>query len=578
MAGAQMLCGGAVGDFNRDGWPDVFLIGGGGRPDALFINQGNGSFVDQAAAWGVQYSHRGGSPAVGDFDGDGWLDIYVTSRGPVGSPPEIGRHLLYRNQGNGTFVDVAAAAGVNFSTQGDPDGFGAAWGDYDLDGDLDLFVTGWNQLNGGNRLFRNEGNGTFADVTVAAGVFDVTVGGLVPGFADMDGDRYPELLLIADYGTSRYFANNRDGTFSRLPALPRLETLIGMGLAVADFDNDLDLDFYATSVYLQPGTGNAFYRNQGGHAYTEEAQYAGVDNGGWGWAGLALDCENDGWLDLAEANGWGNPVFKNVPTKLFLNTRDGKFAENAAQAGIVHTLQSRTPLRLDYDRDGLEDMLVLCNRDRASLYHNETASPGHWLSLRFDTSAHPRLAPDGYGTRVTIRKGGVRRMRYLDGGQSFFGTSDLMLHFGLAMEATVDEVLVEWADGSFSALGPLAADQELSIVSGLPISGDSVRRGETAEFALEGASPGEWALFLYSAAGVGPGACRSPLGGVCFDMRAPVRILGSASADGQGTATVRFTVPAATPLQDFAIQAVVPRGNGGAMTLKSNAIVRSVLP
>src|SRR5262245_38749987 len=194
---SRMLSSGAVGDFNNDGFQDLYVITGGNTPDKLFINNGDGTFTNRALEWGLTQPHLGVGCAVGDYNNDGWQDIFVTSLGPPQGPPQAGKHRLYKNNGNGTFTNVAGAAGV--ANSGAADGFGPAFGDYDLDGDLDLFMPGW--LGGGNRLFKNQGNGTFIQVTTTSGVAASSVYGFSPRFIDMNGDRYPELLLAADFGT-----------------------------------------------------------------------------------------------------------------------------------------------------------------------------------------------------------------------------------------------------------------------------------------------------------------------------------------------------------------------------------------
>lgn len=214
-----MTGGAAVGDFNNDGWQDVFVLGGPGAPDKLYINNHDGTFTDQAAAWGVAATHWGVGVAVGDFNNDGWLDIYVTSWGTDGYSCQ---HKLYRNNKNGTFTDVAEIAGVQSTCNSlyVADGFGTAFGDYDLDGHLDLAVAGWLPGTGSNRLFHNNGDGTFNDTTAALNLDMTNEHGYSPRFLDMNGDGYPELLWVGDFGTSVYFINNKDGTSRPRPRRP----------------------------------------------------------------------------------------------------------------------------------------------------------------------------------------------------------------------------------------------------------------------------------------------------------------------------------------------------------------------
>ena len=294
------IAGGAVGDFDRDGFQDVFYPAGKNGPDLLYLNNGDGTFREVGAAWGVDRVHRSSAAAVADYDGDGWLDIYVTSFGKK-VQGEPGKHLLYRNTGNGTFDEVAAAAGVNQSSASQADGWGAAWGDYDLDGDLDLAVCGW-LTNDGNRLFRNEGDGTFADVTVSAGLSVLsTVVGFAPRFVDMDGDRYPELIWIGDFSTSRYFVNQRDGTFSDFTqGSGTSQDGTEMGATVGDMDGDGDFDFYVTTI-----VSNNLYVNKGGNTFVNKGKPAGVEDTGMGWGTVAIDFDHDMWVDLVATSAGG---------------------------------------------------------------------------------------------------------------------------------------------------------------------------------------------------------------------------------------------------------------------------------
>jgi hypothetical protein len=580
--GNPMVAGGAVGDFNRDGWPDVVLLGGGGRPDALFLNDGDGTFTDHAAAWGLGALHHGVGASAADFDGDGWMDLYVTSHGPAGAPPGPGHHLLLHNDTGAGFTDVAAAGGVHWTGEGAPDGYSSAWGDYDRDGDLDLFVAGWEFGNKGNHLFRNEGGGAFTDVSLAAGVKAQTAKGFVPGFADMDGDLWPELILISDVGTSKYFINDGDGTFTLLSPDPDgFATLNGMGLAIADFDGDGLLDFYGTSIwYGTAGTGNALWWNLGNHQYLEGGFAAGVADGAWGWGTLALDCDLDGRPDIAETNGWDAPAFLDQPCRLFVNQGGRAFSDQAAAAGVTQDGHGRTLLRLDAELDGDEDLIVLSNREPLFYYRNDSGGgSNNWLRVRLDSSAHAGLPPGALGARVWADDGSRAILRVLDNSPSYLGTSEHALHFGLGARSSLEEVRVQWPDGSWTALGDVAAGQELAIESGLPLAWAVLpRRGTTAELALTGASTGEFVVFVHSWRGVGAGPAQPALGGLHWDLHSPVLWLGSANADATGRAAIQVAVPVTAPLREVGVQAVIPRGLNGADSVKTNAVLATVAP
>ncbi len=473
MDARPMFCGGTVGDFDRDGWPDLFLLGGGGTPDALFMNDGDGTFTDRAADWGVELLHRGRGATVGDFNGDGWPDIYVTASGDLVLGDRPGQHLLYRNNGDGTFTDVALAAGVYQTSTIETTATGAAFGDYDLDGDLDLFVSGWEAVDG-NRLFRNDGDETFTDVTVSVGInygFD----GFSPRFVDMNGDRYPELLVAADFYTSRYFLNNQDGTFTDITATTGtgLEDN-GMGTTVADVNRDGLPDWYVTSIYRDGSVqdGNYLYINQGNDLYTILPESSGARDGGWSWGAEALDFDHDGWVDLAVTNGWLEPQFLGESTYLFRNNGDMTFSEaQGGTTGFDHQEQGRSLLTLDYDRDGDMDLVMTAFDGPLALFRNDVSGPNtNWIEIQLDTDADPTLAPDGYGSRVTAVTGAVSQYVWVNGGASYLGRSQPVAHFGLGSATTVD-LTVEWAHGGITTLPGLSANQIVTVeaaIAGAP--------------------------------------------------------------------------------------------------------------
>jgi hypothetical protein len=468
----QMFCGGAVGDFNRDGWPDIFLLGGGGAPDALYINQG-GTFSEESAAWGVDLVHRGHGATAGDFNNDGWPDIYVTSSGDMTEGSRVGQHLLYRNNGNGTFTNVALAAGVSLTSAVNLTFTGAAFGDYDLDGDLDLMVCNWDGQDG-NRLFRNNGDETFTNATAAAGV-GFHYYGFSPRFVDMNGDRYPELLISADFGSSQYYINDGDGTFTRSDTSGTGLDTNGMGGTVGDFNRDGLPDWYVTSIYAETNEiqdGNYLYVNQGNHTYTPLPESAGAKDGGFGWGTDAVDCDHDGWVDLIETNGWPPPEFLAENSYIFRNNGDLTFNEvQGGTSGFDHVSQGRSLMLLDYDRDGDMDVLLTGWDEPVALYRNEVSGPNtNWIQLHLDTSGADGLAPEGYGSRVIATAGGVTQYDWITGGATYLGRSQPVAHFGLGAATSVD-LTVEWADGSTTTLLDVAANQILTVapsVAGAP--------------------------------------------------------------------------------------------------------------
>ncbi len=487
---AMMSGGGAVGDFNNDGWQDIFYLGGGDQADKLFINNHDGTFSDAAGAWGIDWSHMGIGASVGDFDNNGWLDMYISSLGDITGSPSQGMHRLYRNNGDGTFTDVAVQAGVNRTTTFVPDGFGSTFGDYDLDGDLDLYVTGWWANNDHNRLYRNNGDGTFTNVTAQAQLDVPQIRAFSPAFVDMDGDGYPELLLTADFKTSHYFINNGDGTFTDTDQANGTGVDDnGMGHAIADFDGDGDLDWYVTSVHSDwdhsevplwadrtPGTGNMLYLNDGNHEYSEVSVAAGVNDGGWGWGVVPVDIDHDGRVDIFETNGWNEPNGFDVTewigdrSYVYKSLGGGAFEEVGIACGVNDTELGRGILRIDYDNDGDQDLVMLSFGGRITLYESKVAGQENtnWIRLLLDTDQNNLLAPDGFGARVEVTVGAQTQVGMMHASPSYLAVSEQSVHFGLDAATTIDQIFIRWPNGTVTIRTNVIANQTMTIAASRP--------------------------------------------------------------------------------------------------------------
>jgi hypothetical protein len=576
-ASISMVGGGTVGDFNNDGLPDIFIFGGGGIQDKLFINQGNGTWQDEATQWGLTDLTYGVGSAVGDFDRDGWQDLFVTSWGDPINGPLHNDNRLYRNNGNGTFTDVAAIAGVQ-SASNSADSYSACFGDYDHDGWLDLFVCAYGPTSNANRLFRNNHDGTFTNVTLSALPPITQVHGLGCCFTDMDDDGWPELLLIGDTGTSRYLVNKRDGSFrNSTNTVQDFSKPNGMGVATADFDGDGDIDFYVSDIYwpLTGLGGNRLFFNDGDHNFHEAGQAAGVNISGWAWAPCATDIDNDGIVDLSCTNGWAGS-WGQYPTRLYYNLGNSTFIDIAGFCGLMHYGMGRGMYILDGDRDGDEDLLLTSMAEPTTYWRNDLSNGYAWLDVDFDTYSHPLLAPHGIGTKVEAIVSGQSYVRQLDSRQSYLGQSELYLHFGLGGATMVDELRITWADGFTEVMYNLPANQRLTITAQPPFSQTSLTRGSNVDFVLNKIEPGEIARFGFSFTGVGSGLALGQLGNMRVNLLPPARVLGIAAADQTGTATLSKFLPWNAPAVMLHTQAVVVRGTGGDKSIKSNYISEQI--
>ena len=471
--------GAAAGDYDGDGLVDVFVVRGDMGPNLLYRNLGRNRFEEVGQFAGVantksalaNYRHSG--PAFADMDGDGDLDLVVG--GLEGDPTK-----LFRNQGNGTFVDVTADSGLD--EIGAAYTISAAFGDYDLDGDVDLFLTHWGtpreagaEVNT-EHLWRNDtadGVIRFTDVSLAAGIapdiidpdpqaatgdprfdHDFTFS---PSFARMDADRYPDLVVAADFRTSRYFRNNGDGTFRNATDPMQIKDRNGMGSALGDFDDDGDLDWFVTSIWSVPDQngeqrytlGNRLYENTDG-LLLDVTEAVEVHDGGWGWAACFEDFDNDGDLDIYHTNGWIEPFppsdFDSDTSRLFLQGANGTFTEEADVVGLADTEQGYGAVCADFDNDGDIDIMQLHRnaQNAATLWRNE-GDGNQYLRVRL-TGEAPNTEAAGARIRATV--GDTTQMREIILGSNYTSQNPALRVFGLGGETEVDVLEVEWPDGS----------------------------------------------------------------------------------------------------------------------------------
>ena len=438
-------------------------------PNHFYRNRGDGTFEEVGAELGLDLVHWGSGPAFGDIDGDGDLDLFV---GAVSGDP----HRVFENRldETGRFVDVTDGAGIRLSARNT---VSATFFDYDRDGSVDLFLAHWgNRYEAGKStqtVWRNNGDGSFADTSIETGIAAALVErdtdwSFTPNFSDIDGDGDADLLLAADFHESKVFRNNDDGTFTDITNQRVILDQAGMGAAVGDYDNDGDMDWFVTSIYdldLIDGDylGNFLYRNDDGE-FIDATLSAGVQDGAWGWGACTADFENDGNLDILHVNGWylvNDKDYRRQPVRFFRNTGSGMvFRDAAGEVGLTDDSQGRGVACVDVDRDGDVDVLISNNAEtNVVLYRNETRNDNHYLGVRLAGVAPNRI---GIGSRVTVTTAAGAQIRDLGGLNNYASHGPFEVHFGLAA-ATRADVEVRWPDGTKSTLAEVSADQLLTI-------------------------------------------------------------------------------------------------------------------
>ncbi len=484
-------------DYDNDGYPDILLVNGetwtsSGRPSTLklYHNNRNGTFTDVTAKAGLSVSFYGLGVAVGDYDNDGFDDIFISA---------LGQSRLFHNNGNGTFTDVTRAAGLwgpnEFSTS-------AAWVDYDRDGKLDLVVANYVQwspqsdiyctLDGVKksyctpesykgaslRLWHNLGGGKFEDVTAKAGLLDNTSKSLGLAVLDVNGDGWPDLVVANDTQPNKLYVNTSKGTFTESAVSAGIAfsedgvARAGMGIDAADYDRSGKPSIIIGNFSNQM---MALYHNEGNGLFVDDAPRSEVGRNSLltlGFACFFFDYDLDGWLDIFVANGHIEPEIERIQKRvkyaqsphLFHNQGGGKFVDATESVGpdLGVLRVGRSAAYADIDNDGDLDVLMTTNGGPAVLFRNEGAT-NHSLRIKLVGTRSNR---DGIGATATVNAGGEKQSLMLRSGSGYLSASELVLTFGLGQRRVADEIELRWPSGQVDHLSRVAAGQTITVREG----------------------------------------------------------------------------------------------------------------
>jgi hypothetical protein len=482
---ARVSGGIAVSDYNSDGRMDIYVTHGRNNLGKLFSLQADGRFFETTQQAGITSLSAGHGGAFLDINLDGLPDLLS-----IQEPPSVVQ--VFANNGDGSFTDISESTGLNLTKST----LSVAAGDHDLDGDLDLFFTHWDPINKQDRwefLWQNQGAGNFIDVSdiVDIGTFTAAEDGdepqlkyeysFTPVFADFNNDRFPDILLSADYSYSKVLVNNAGAGYVDFTP-PTINDRSGMGATVADYDNDGDLDWYVSAIgdtvekSFNTGQldGSRMYQNDGQGNYTNVTDAAGVRQAYWGWGTCFADFNNDGFQDLFAVNGYDGWTeqqsvdrsferFNNDRAVLYINNGDSTFTERGVELGITHTAMGRGLVCHDYDRDGDLDMLIANSGESPSLFRNNSFANGNnFLNIQLKGT---RLNPQAVGAQIYITVNGKQQMRELQLGNNYVSQSPVEAHFGIAENQVIEKVLIVWPGlaAQTSELNDVQANQFLVI-------------------------------------------------------------------------------------------------------------------
>jgi len=489
-------------DYDQDGLMDLYFVQAGAtdayKPthplrSALYHNNGDGTFTDV-----TDKSHTGGEGhygqgvAVGDYDNDGYPDLYVTG---------YGRAILYHNNGDGTFTDVTAKAGVADEGQWSSS---AGWFDFDHDGWLDLVVANyldWSPQNNPwcgektpgyrsycspnnyrglkTRLYRNNHDGTFTDVSDKSGVSAPESKGMGVVLFDFNHDGWTDIAMANDTWPNFLFQNNHDGTFTDVSLISGLAASedgryeAGMGIDASDVDGDGLLDVYITHLDFEL---NRLYHNNGDGTFTDITYSSGIGNKAMTLSGVAtkfLDYDNDGWPDIVQANGamvdnvalYHSEITYKEPLLMFHNTGNGHFQKVSDQLGpdFNHPIAGRGLATADFFNNGSTGIAVVCRGESPELLRNNLNNGNHWLEVLLVGTKSNR---DGIGAELKLTAQNFTRTEQRTGGSSYMSASDPRIHFGLGKHTKIDSLVITWPSGQIDKLTNIPTDQIIAVKEG----------------------------------------------------------------------------------------------------------------
>jgi hypothetical protein len=487
-------------DFDGDGRLDLFYPANG--KNTLYRGNGDGTFTDVSEAAGIARYPAAFAAAWGDYDNDGCPDLYLSMHGFINTTKTPGYpDILYHNNCNGTFTDVAKSAGISDFYHGT----GVSWVDYNRDGLLDIYVTNFGILKNDhdwvyepNILYRNNGDGTFTNVTESsratglahcstvepfprrpkgynvtekARFLDGWKESYQPIWFDYDNDGWPDLFIATDYGISPLYHNNGDGTFTDVTEAAGLCVRgSGMGVTVGDYDGDGKLDLYVTN-----GDRNLLWHNNGNGTFTETSEDVGVANfGSLGWGAQFFDYDNDGCLDLYAVNGTVLQAdvrlrFKDRSDRLYRGDCHGHFSDVAEKEGLAGNDPKLAVAIGDFNNDGFVDLFVTADKPRSTgdpssnrLYRN-TPNGNHWLTIKLKGSPSNR---DGVGARLTLKASGKTQIREVEAGSSFNSQNSLWQTFGLGKTKVAESLEIRWPSGLIQKIKNVRANTTITVTEG----------------------------------------------------------------------------------------------------------------